>query len=63
MQLLTATIEQVVNKLNYTLKIINDTIKIIANKLEYYKTIMDILQVKKVDSTHTNLGNNVSTEW
>jgi hypothetical protein len=40
-QRLTATIEQVVNRLNYTLKIINsDTIKIMTNKLEYHKAII-----------------------
>jgi hypothetical protein len=64
MQRLTATIEQVLNRLNYTLKIINnDTIKIITNKLEYHKTLMDILKRKKFNSTHANLGNNVRTEW
>jgi hypothetical protein len=64
MQRLRATIEQVVNRLNYNLKIINnDTIKIITNKLEYHKTIIDILKRKKLNSTHTNLGNNVTTEW
>jgi hypothetical protein len=37
MQRLTATIEEVVNRLNYTLKIINnDTIKIKTNRLEYH---------------------------
>jgi hypothetical protein len=50
MQRLTATIEQVVNRLNYSLKIINnDTIKIITNKLEYHKEIKDILKDKKVE--------------
>jgi hypothetical protein len=45
------------------LKIINsDTIKIITNKLEYHKTITDILKEKKLNSTHTNLDNNVRTE-
>jgi hypothetical protein len=39
MQRLTATIEQVVNRLNYTLKIISDTIKIITNKLEFTNVI------------------------
>jgi hypothetical protein len=35
--------------LKYTLKIINnDTIKIIANKLECHKAIIDILKEKKV---------------
>jgi hypothetical protein len=58
-QRLTASTEQVVNRLNYTLKIMNDTIKIITNKLEYHKTIRE----KKLNSTHTNLGNNVRTEW
>jgi hypothetical protein len=49
LQRLPATIEQVVNSLNYTLKIINnDTIKII-NKLEYHKAIIDILKEKKVE--------------
>jgi hypothetical protein len=43
MQRLIATIEQVINSLNYTLKIVNnDTIKIVTNKLEYHKTIIDI---------------------
>jgi hypothetical protein len=38
LQRLTATIEQAVNGLNYTLKTINsDTIKIKTNKLEYHK--------------------------
>jgi hypothetical protein len=65
MQRLTDTIEQVVNRLSYTLKIINnDTIKIIRKKLEYHKTITDIVkEKKKLNSTHTNLGNNVRTEW
>jgi predicted transcriptional regulator len=46
------------------LKIINsDIIKIITSKLEYHKTITDILKEKKLNSTHTNLGNNVRTEW
>jgi hypothetical protein len=50
MQRLTVTIEQVVNRLNYTLKIIkNNTIKIITNKLEYHKAITDILKEKKVE--------------
>jgi hypothetical protein len=63
-QRLTATIEQVVNRLNYTLKIINDIIKMITNKLEYHKTIIDILKEKKVEfHTHTNLSNNVHTDW
>jgi hypothetical protein len=54
MQRLTATIEQVVNRLNYTLKIINnDTIKIMTNKLEYNKTIIDRLKEKKLNSTNT----------
>jgi hypothetical protein len=49
MQRLTATIEQVLNRLNYTLKLIkNDTIKITTNKLEYHETIIDILKEKKV---------------
>jgi hypothetical protein len=49
MQQLTATIEQVVNRLNYILKIINnDTIMVITNELEYHKTITDILKEKKV---------------
>jgi hypothetical protein len=49
MQRLTATIEQVVNRLNYTLKIIsNNIIKIITNKVEYHKTIIDILKEKNV---------------
>jgi hypothetical protein len=33
------------------------------NKLEYHKIIIDILKEKKLNSTHTNLGNNVRTEW
>jgi hypothetical protein len=46
---LTVTIEQVVNRLNYTLKVINsDTIKMMTNKLDYYKIIIDILKEKKV---------------
>jgi hypothetical protein len=50
MQRLTATIDQVVNRLNYTLKIINnDKTKIIANKMEYHKLIIDILKEKKVE--------------
>jgi hypothetical protein len=50
MQRLTATIEHVVNRLDYTLKIIhNDTIKIITNKLEYHKRITEILKDKKVE--------------
>jgi hypothetical protein len=50
MQRLTATIEQIANRLNYTLKIINnDTIKIITNKLEYHNTIIDILKEKKIE--------------
>lgn len=53
-QRLSATMEQVVNRLNYTSKIIIDTIKIIANKLEYHKIIIDILKEKKFNSTHTN---------
>jgi hypothetical protein len=48
-QRLTAIIEQVLNRLNYTLKIINDTIKMKTNKLEYHKTIIDILKEKKVE--------------
>jgi hypothetical protein len=64
MQQLTATIEQVVNRLNYTLKIVNsDTIKIMSNELEYRKTIIDTLKDKILNSTYTNLGNNVRTEW
>jgi hypothetical protein len=46
MQRLTATIEQVVNRSNYTLKIINDTIKIITNKPQYHKKIIDVLKEK-----------------
>jgi hypothetical protein len=50
MQRLTATIEQVDNRFNYTLKIIKkDTIEIITNKLEYHKTIIDILKEKTVE--------------
>jgi 50S ribosomal subunit-associated GTPase HflX len=64
MQRLTATIEQAVYRSNYTLNIINnDAMKIITNKSEYHKTIIDILKEEKVNSTHTNLGNNVRTEW
>jgi hypothetical protein len=38
MQRLPATIEQVVNRLNYTLKIINnDKIKIMTTKSDYHK--------------------------
>jgi uncharacterized alpha/beta hydrolase family protein len=48
MQRLTVKIEHVVNRLNYTLKIVNDTIKIITNKY---------------NSTHNNLGNKIRTEW
>jgi hypothetical protein len=59
---LTVTIEQVVNRLNCTLKIFNsETIKIITNKLEYHKALIDV--IKKLDSTHNNLSNNVRTEW
>jgi hypothetical protein len=43
MQRLTATIEQVVNRLIDTSKTINDATKIITNTLEYHKTIIDIL--------------------
>jgi hypothetical protein len=47
---LTATSEQVINRLNYSLKIINsNTIKIITKKLEYHKMITDILKEKKVE--------------
>jgi hypothetical protein len=47
-QRLTARIEQVDNRLNYTLKIINNnTIKTITNKLKYHKTIIDIIKEKK----------------
>jgi predicted transcriptional regulator len=64
MQRLAAKIEQVVNRLNYTFKIINnDTIKIILNKLEYHKAIIDIIKEKKVKFHNTNLGNNMRTEW
>jgi hypothetical protein len=49
MQRLKDIIEQVVNRLNYTLKIINDTIKIITNKLGLHKTIIDILKEKKFE--------------
>jgi hypothetical protein len=50
MQRLTAIIEQVINRSNYTLKIIyNDTIKIMANKMECHKTVTE----KKVEF-HTN---------
>jgi hypothetical protein len=48
-QKLTATIQQVVNRLNYNLKIINnDTIQIITNKFDYHTAIIDILKEKKV---------------
>jgi precorrin-2 methylase len=48
MQQLAATIEEVVNRLNYTLQIINnDTIKIKTNRLEYLKTTIHILKEKK----------------
>jgi hypothetical protein len=41
MQRLTATIKQVVDRLNCTLKLINnDTIKIITHKLEYQRSII-----------------------
>jgi hypothetical protein len=61
---LTATTEKVVNRLNYTLKIINnDAIKIITNRLDCHKVIIDILKRKELSSTHTNLGNNALTEW
>jgi hypothetical protein len=49
MQRLTATVEQVVNRLNYTLKIINNgTITVITNEVEYHKTVINILKEKKV---------------
>jgi hypothetical protein len=58
---LTATIEQVVNRLNYTSKINNDTIKIMTTGLS--QNNIDMLKdKKKISSTHTNLGNNVLTE-
>jgi hypothetical protein len=54
MQRLTATIQQVVKGLNYTLKIIkNNAVKIITNKLEYHKTI-DIQKERKVEF-HTQI--------
>jgi 50S ribosomal subunit-associated GTPase HflX len=63
-QRLTATSEQVVNRLNYALKITySDTIKVITNKVEYHKTIIDIIKRKTFNSTHTNLNNNVRAEW
>jgi hypothetical protein len=50
MQRLTATIEQVDNRLNYTLKIINKyAIKIMIIKLEHQKIILDITKDKKVE--------------
>jgi hypothetical protein len=50
MQRLTATVEQVVNRLNYSLKIINnDKMKIMTNKLDYHKIIIDILKEEKVE--------------
>jgi hypothetical protein len=49
MQQLTATIEQVINRLNYTLKIINNTMNITTNKLKYHKAIIDILKEKKFE--------------
>jgi hypothetical protein len=50
MQRLTAAMERVVNRLNYTLKIINnDTMKKITNKLKYHKTITDILKEIKAE--------------
>jgi hypothetical protein len=49
LQRLRAAIEQAINRLSYTLKvIISDTIKMIRNKLEYHKTIIEILKEKKV---------------
>jgi hypothetical protein len=61
MQRLTAAIEQIVNRSNYTLKIINDdTIKI---KTNWNIANDDILKRKIMNSTHTNLGNNMRTEW
>jgi hypothetical protein len=56
--------QQVVNRLNYALKIINrDTTKIVTNKMEYHKAIIHILRKKKkMNSTHPNLGN-VRAEW
>jgi hypothetical protein len=47
MQRLTATIERVVNRLNYIFKIIkNGTIKIMTNKSDYHKIIIDMLKDK-----------------
>jgi hypothetical protein len=48
MQRLTATIEQVVDRVIYTLELINsDTIKIPATKLDYHKIIMNMLKKEK----------------
>jgi hypothetical protein len=64
MQRLAATIEQVVNRLNCVLKIINsDIIKIIINTMEYQETIIDILKEKSLIPHITYLGNNVRTDW
>jgi transketolase N-terminal domain/subunit len=63
MQQLTGMFERVVNRFNYTLNIINDTIMIVTNELQYHKAVRDILKEKKLHSTHNNFGNNVSTEW
>jgi galactokinase/mevalonate kinase-like predicted kinase len=53
-QRLTATVEQAVNRLNYTFIVIKtDTIKILAKKPEYHKIITDILKEKKVE-LHTH---------
>jgi hypothetical protein len=55
MQRRTATIEQVVNRLNYILKIINnDKIKIMTTKLDYHKIILDIMTKKSVTHTPTS---------
>jgi hypothetical protein len=49
-QRLTATTEQAVSILHYTLIIMKtDTIKILAKKPEYHKIIIDILKEKKVE--------------
>jgi hypothetical protein len=43
----TAIVEEVVNQSNYTLKIINNNaMKMMTNKLKFYRMIINILQEK-----------------
>lgn len=61
-QRLTATIEQVVHSLDYTLKIIyTNAIKIMTTKFDCNKIILDTRRKRKSTSTHINLGKNVLT--